>query len=248
MNNIGFGITCFGEEIYFKGTQNKLQNLLEKGHCCYVLTDNSDFFLRSFDNENLKLIPYKRNYISYHDKISLVKDIHEKHDIAILIDADLHIKDFSVFDRFTKYQFLDGVSYIDTLSNHPANIHFVGDIPMSGIEWLEYYRYGSVVYPNMNAIEPMWEYILVFNRDGFKSDDFFNDYEKLQVVKEFCDVRMRKDIVGAAEGISIAISCLKNGIPIQKDLKLESLLKNVITPITRHTPEDKIPEYLKSSS
>jgi hypothetical protein len=247
MSTVGFGITCFGDELYFKGTQHKLDNLLLKGHCCYVLTDNSDFFMQRYQSQNLSVIDYNRNYKSYYDKITIVKHIHQKHDVAVLLDADLHIKDYSVVDKLTKYDFLDGVSYIDTLINHPAKFEKVGQIPMSGIEWNEYNRYVRENYPNIDDVETMWEYFVAFNKNGFKQNEFFDDYEKLQVVKEFCDVRLRKEIVGAGEGISIAVSCLKNDIPIQKDMRLVSLLKNIIYPVTRHTPENQIPDYLKPS-
>lgn len=247
MSNIGFGITCFGKELYFKGTQHKLENLLHKGHCCYVLTDNSDFFMQYSHHENLVLIDYNRNYKSYYDKIMIVKHILKKHDVAILLDADLDVKNYEVFDKLEKFTFLDGVSYIDTLSNHPANLKTVGDIPMSGIEWAEYDRYVRRIYPEMDTIEAMWEYLLVFNKNGFKMDSFFDEYEKLQVVKEFCDVRLRKEIVGAGEGISVSVSCLLNQIPVQKDMRLVSLFGNVVHPITNHTPINRIPEYLKPS-
>jgi hypothetical protein len=246
MSTVGFGITCFGKEKYFKGTKNKLDYLLEKGHCCYVLTDNSDFFLQHFNSENLYLIPYNRNYYSYHDKIGIVKQIHTNHDVAILMDADLHIKDLTVMDRLTQFDFSDGVSYIDTLINHPCNFDVVGKIPMSGIEWSEYNKYINIIYPDFGNIETIWEYFVVFNKNGFDCDKFFNDYEKLQVVKEFCDVRLNKEVCGAGEGISISISCLKNNIPINKDLRLVTLLKNVLKPITGHIQNDEIPDYLKN--
>lgn len=244
MSRIGFGIFCFGKEQYFNGTKNKLNYLLEKGHCCYVLTDNSDFFFNTYSHENLVVIPYNRNYHSYHDKIGLVKHIHQKHDVAILLDADLHIKDYSVIDRLVSFDFADGVSYIDTLSNHPCRINMVGEIPMDGIEWNEYGKYIRMIYPNAGDIETIWEYFIVFNKNGFDSSNFFDDYEKLQVVKEFCDVRLRKRVVGAGEGISISLSCLKNNIPINRDLRLTTLLVNVLKPITEHTPKEELPDYL----
>lgn len=247
MSTIGFGITCFGKEIYFNGTKHKLENLLLKGHCCYVFTDNSDLFMQ-YPHENLTVIDYNRNYKSYYDKITIVKHILQKHDVAILLDADLHVSNYDVFDKLEKFDFPKGVSYIDTLVNHPAKFKTVGDIPMSGMEWNEYNRYVREIYPEMENIETMWEYFLVINKDGFDIDNFFNDYEKLQVVKEYCDVRLRKEIVGAGEGISISVSCLKNNIPIQFNKRLSSLLMNVIYPVTEHTPLDKIPDYLKSSS
>jgi hypothetical protein len=245
MENIGFGIMCFGEEKYFRGTTEKLTNLTELGFTCHLLTDDPDKFFTLFWGKGVEIIPYNRSYKSYYDKINLVKNIHEDHDIAILLDADLHIKDYNVFDKLKQYDFNEGVSYIDTLWNHTAKFKTVGDIPMGGDEWLEYKKYVTELYPDINNIETIWEYFIVFNKEGFHKENFFSDYEKLQVVKEFCDVKLNKDVSGAGEGVSISASCLKNNINVGLDRRLEVLLKNTLQPITRHTPSKDIPSYLR---
>ena len=245
MENIGFGIMCFGKDFYFKGTEEKLKNILEKGYKCYVLTDNTEYFLKIFWGTGIELIPYKRNYKSFYDKVSLVKNIHENHDIAILLDADLHISDYSLLDRLSKYDFKEGVSYVDTLWNHTAKFKTVGDIPMVDKEWLEYKNYVLSIYPEVDNVETIWEYFIVFNKKGFQKENFFSDYEKLQVVKEFCDVRLNKDVSGAGEGVSVSVSCLKNGIPISLDRRLLTITQQTLKPITRHTPTKEIPNYLK---
>ena len=245
MENIGFGIMCFGEEKYFRGTVEKLVKLLEKGYYCYVLTDNPGYFLKEFWGKRLEIIPYKRDYKSYYDKISIVKHIHDKHNIAILMDADLHIINYDLFEKLNQYDFKEGVTYIDTLLNHTAKFKTVGDIPMDATEWVEYKQYVSDLYPKVNEVETLWEYFIVFNKVGFDSNKFFNTYEKLQVVKEYCDVKLNKDVSGAGEGISVSVSCLVNNIPISKDLRLVTLAQNTLKPITRHTPTMEIPRYLK---
>ena len=65
------------------------------------------------------------------------------------------------------------------------------------------------------------------------------------MVKEYCDVKLNKDVSGAGEGISVSVSCLVNNIPISKDLRLVTLAQNTLKPITRHTPTMEIPRYLK---
>lgn len=245
MDHIGFGIMCFGNEVYFKGTQEKIKHFLDRGYSCYVLTDNTNFFLEKFWGKTLHIIPYQRKFKSFYDKISLVKTIHQNHEIAILLDADLHVINYNLFDKLEKYDFERGVSYIDTLLNHTAKFETVGDIPMESDEWLEYLKYVTDLYPNVKNIETLWEYFIVFNKDGFNSDKFFNTYEKLQVVKEFCDVKLDKEVSGAGEGVSVSLSCLVNDIPIQKDNRLVILTTNSLKPITRHTPTKEIPNYLR---
>jgi hypothetical protein len=245
MENIGFGIMCFGEEKYFRGTSEKVKKLEELGYRTYILTDDPNYFFSPFWGRKVEIIPYHRNYKSYYDKVSLVKNIHQNHDIAILLDADLHVIDYSLFEKLSKYDFKEGVSYIDTLLNHTAKFKTVGDIPMVDKEWLEYKKYINELYPENDQLETIWEYFIVFNKDGFDSDNFFNTYEKLQVVKEFCDVKLNKDVSGAGEGVSVSIASLINGIPLSKDLRLVTMTTNTLKPITRHTPSSEVPDYLK---
>ena len=44
MENIGFGIMCFGDDKYFKGAKDIIDNLTKMGFPCYVLTDNENHF------------------------------------------------------------------------------------------------------------------------------------------------------------------------------------------------------------
>ena len=63
-----------------------MNKILDSGYSCYILTDTPDYFSK---RENLTILTYHREFKSYYDKISIVKDIHDRHDIAILMDADL---------------------------------------------------------------------------------------------------------------------------------------------------------------
>ena len=245
MKSIGFGIMCFGEEKYFRGAENILKHLTELDLPSYLLTDKTDRFFDLVWGKKVTVLPYTRNFKSYYDKVSIVKSILKNHDIAILLDADLFIKNPTIFEKLKNYDFKKGVSYVDTLWNHTAKFKTVGDIPMEGDEWKQYKNYVTELYPNINNVETIWEYFIVFNKEGFDSDKFFEDYEKLQIVKEFCDVKLNKDVSGAGEGVSIAASCLKNNIPIEFDKRLDLLTKPTIKPITRHTPTREIPLHLR---
>lgn len=238
MNNIGFGIFCFGDEIYFKGTLNKINEILNNGYHCYVLTDDVNFFTEKYGDMFLHIIPYKREIKSYSDKIILPKYILEKHDIAILIDADTLIKDNKSLHLLKNYQFKDGISYIDTLLSHNSKKEFVKDlININNIEWKYYDDYIKKIYPNYGELETIWEYFIVFNKSGFDIKKFYSQYEKLQLVKEYSDLLVNKTLCGAGEGISIFVSALLSNTPIIKDMDLKSLLGNQIEGISRYYPK-----------
>lgn len=242
MNDIGIGILCFGEPYYFDGTADKIKNIQKYGIDCYVLTDRPDFF----KEEKVKIIPYVRTYFSYHDKMVLPKYILEEHETCILIDADLHIPDFSFLEILKTYEFGNGITYLSSLLNHSAKKEFVRDFDMSNLEWEPYKKYAEKIYPNLNELETLWEYFLVINKIGFNQQHFYSFYEKLQLAKEYSDINLKKDVNGAGEGVSIAISAKLSESNIQKDEKLYGLLKDKMTSLSRrYTPPELWPDWMK---
>ena len=244
MNNIGFGIFCFGEDYYYRGTKEKIKQLLNAELSVYVLTDKPEEFI---EYPQVHVIQYNRHLKSYSDKMILPKYILKNHDICILLDADTHVTDYSFLESLKTYSFNKGVSYIDTLLNHSAKKGIVKDlVNETNPEWKTYVEYASKLYPPFFNFETMWEYFLVINKDGFDLDSFYYYYEKLQVVKEFSDLPLKKEISGAGEGISIQISCKSANIEIQRDLELYSLLEGKMISISRiHTPRHLWPNWMK---
>ena len=213
MNNIGFGIFCFGEDYYYKGTKEKIKQLLNVGLPVYVLTDKPEEFTE------VTVIQYDRHLKSYSDKMILPKYILKNHDICILIDADTHVTDYSFLESLKTYNFKKGVTYVD---------------------------YASKLHPPFFNFETMWEYFLVINKDGFDSDSFYYYYEKLQVVKEYSDLSLKKEVSGAGEGISIQISCKSANVEIQRDTELYKLLEGKMISISRrHTPRHLWPNWMR---
>lgn len=247
MNNIGFGIFCFGEEYYYKGTIEKINNILNKGYHCYVLTEDTEYFTKKYTPSYLHVFEYNRSYKSYADKMILPKHILKNHDICILIDADTHIKDYSFLDDLRHFNFREGISFIDTLLNHNAKREFVRDlINKDSSEWKPYVEYVSKIYPNYGDFVTMWEYFLVINKDGFHQKDFYNYYERLQVVKEYSDLNSTRDVVGFGEGISIQVSGKLSNTNVERDMELYELLKNKMTSVSRRFIRPEFwPDWMK---
>jgi hypothetical protein len=241
MNNIGFGIFCFGEDYYYKGAKEKIKELLKAGLSVYVLTDKPEEFTE------VTVIQYDRSYKSYSDKMILPKYILKNHDISILIDADTHITDYSFLNNLKTYNFKKGISYIDTLLNHRANREFVKDlINENGEEWKSYINYIKSLCPNYGDFATIWEYFLVINKDGFNSNNFYHYYEKLQLAKEFSDLNLKKDVNGAGEGISIQASCELSNTNIERDMELFELIKDKMVSVSRrHTRPELWPNWMK---
>jgi hypothetical protein len=227
MNKIVIGIMCFGEDHYFNHVKPKLNQFRDRKITCLILTDKPNEFV---GYSNVYTILYTRKLKSYHDKMLLVKKILDWNDLCVLIDADILIKDYSIIDTLLNYQFKKGITYIETLKSHRCNFEYIKNIQMNpeNIDWYNYRKYVEKIYLNYNDLETIYEYFIIFNKDGF-NDDFYLTYEKLQVLKESCELMSKERVVhGGAEGVSIHISAKVNNIQIQRDEELFELIKDKI--------------------
>lgn len=246
MNNIAFGIFCFGEDYYFDGCRYKIKRLLEDGYSCYVLTDNVEYFNKYYNTSYLKLIPYKKENKSYHDKMLLPKYILDSHDICILIDADLEIFDYSFLKEIKKFKFQEGISFAETLITHPSKMDVISKIDMTTNEWKHYYDYIKSLNIDITNEQTIWEYFLVINKNGFNQKDFYKHYEKLQLVKDYCNLKGKKEISGMGEGVSITISSILSNTKLTLDENLFKLLQNKVVSISRKfTNPDLLPDWMK---
>jgi hypothetical protein len=227
INDIGFGILCFGNKKYFDGTVKKLNGLMSLGYKCYVLTDNKEFFEKRYYSQ-LTVINYSKEFKSYHDKILLVKEILKEKEIAIIIDADMNYQvDLKPLKKLKNYNFKDGITYIENLQNHKIQKSKISEMDLAlKNDWKMYFAFVNSKIGDFYNYETIWEHFMVFKKHNY--DDFYKQYEKLQIIKEYCDVLENKNIVGAGEGITTIISAHSTNTPIQKDLELYELMKEIV--------------------
>lgn len=241
INNIGYGFFCFGDEVYYEGVKIKINDIrmVDDHSKIFILTDNPKKF-KGYKN----IIPYYRSIPSYCDKILLVKHILKKCDIGILIDSDSHIK-LKVFKDLLNWDFLDGISYIQTLEDHFIKTKYVKDMKFSK-EWDLYFNFIEKEIPLYDQFEMIWEHFLIFNKKSFKIDEFFSWYEKLKIIKEYSDLKNNKKILGAGEGLSIMYSAVLTYNSIKQDKKLKNELGDNIKGISlKYTPLNDRPEWMK---
>lgn len=245
-SKIAFGIFCFGEDFYYKGTLDKIYKILNEGFHCYILTDNCEYFEKKYMSPFMHCISYERKIKSYYDKVLLVKNIFKEFDICILIDADCDIKNTDILRVLKKYKYKEGISYVNTLKNHICNKESVGEIVISSHdEWKYFYECAKNKYENFLDLPMIWEYFMVFNKLGF-NENFFMHYETLQLSKEYSDLNLNKKVLGAGEGISIQISALLENIPIQLDDELSKIVTNTFLPISKHyISQSNPPSWMK---
>lgn len=223
--SIGFGIMCFGDESYFTLADEKIGFLSAQNFDIYVLTDNVDYF----ENSPVTVIEYDRKLKSYHDKMILVKKMMKIYDVTIILDADQEINDWTFLSDLSTYEFKYGISYLENLQQRRGGPESLEYLLKENGEWDAYKRYLQNVYPNYGNLETIWEYMLIFNKNGFNSN-FFKHYEKLQLLKEFSDINLNKNIIGPGEGASIQIASKLSITDIQKDTELYNLIIDKLRP------------------
>lgn len=225
-NTITIGLFCFGNETYFEQTKSKIETIKKYGIDCYVLTDNPTYF----EPLGVNVIPYIRKYRSYHDKLLLVKRLVRHYDITIIMDVDTTIKNEDIFEYIKTYKYKYGITYIETLENHKNGSKTIGDMNMSESEWDLYRIHLDKTIKSYKKLDTIWEYFMVFNKVGFNYEKFFNYYEELQLVKEYCDLSSKKDVNAAGEGVSIMVSSKLSDTDIQRDKTLYKLISSSIEP------------------
>jgi hypothetical protein len=230
---ISFGIMCFGERYYTKGAEDKLRKITANGFVCHILTDRPENFKNKYPPSLIRVYHYLRTNGSYHDKMLLVKLALPECDTLILLDADCDIHDDTIFDDLVNHAYGRGISYVDILANHTGKLKTAKDIDMNSGEWREYHTLAKSLNYRFDEAELMWEYLLVFKREGFDTDTFFSTYERLQVAKEFCDLTYKKAVSGAGEGISIRIAANAAKTPIERDIVLYETIKHKISSVSR---------------
>lgn len=232
MNNIGIGIFCFSDIKYFYLTKDKIKNICSNDTHCYILTDNIDWFNKNIPHNNfLHLINYHRTTKSYHDKIILHKHILSIHDISIVLDADCSIIDETFLFNLKNHNLKDGISYIETLETNKWNKKLIGEIDTSTVKWSSYFEYIESLCPEYKSLETIWEYLILINGKDLNKD-FFKIYEKLQIVKEYADLKSGyRELLGAGEGITTKIAAKISNTNCEKDFLLYDLLKDKIKPV-----------------
>ena len=257
MNDIGFGIMCFGDDYYYRGATEKIREFRKYGFKSYVLTDNEDKFddLLAFNKFEIDYLYYYRSFKSYYDKMILVKEILKYHDICILIDADTHITDYSFLNDLKTYEFKEGISYPDVVLNHSEKKQFVSEIDMSAREWKYFHDRAKNMLSDFQNLELIWEYFMVFNQKGLNQKEFYLNYEKLQIAKEFGDLSYNKKVNGsggvnaAGEGIAIAIASKLSQTSCQRDLDLYDDIKNKMSSISKNfTRPEFWPDWMKDDN
>jgi hypothetical protein len=233
---LSFAFLCFGDRYYFNGTHDKLKSISGQFDTV-VLTDDPQFFVEREYCIRPRIIEYRRNPGSYHDKMLAIRESLIDHDVCISMDADLIIKDWGFLESLSTYEFRPGISYVKTLADNILMKRQFKELPTDSVMWKRYSDHCLAIYPELMESVLVWEYFMAFKRDEMNFG-FYDTYNDLQAIKESCDVESNNRILGPGEGVTMTVSAALNGVPLSLDERLRDVLDKKVLSISRqYLPE-----------
>ena len=224
MSNFAFCTIAYGKK-YIELSKTLISQVSNLGEKIFVYTNNVAEFE---SNENVILIPYTKEYFSFHEKTTVVRECLKHYDTAVFLDCDV------VLQNIEDLSFLEDAKpglHIFATFGSVGNTFFSDDISLAsnskarntkygqeGIDFIEKlgYRYKKVYHletKDKDFIEHFLEGKWILKKEAGKEEAFLRIWEELQPFCEEFDIRYGYfENVGAGEGAAMAIACYNSGI------------------------------------
>jgi hypothetical protein len=215
MKNFAFCTLTYGEK-YINFGDSLIKQLNDMGHHVFVLTNDMNHYVPS---ELLTPIEYKKEYFSFHEKRVIVQECLKHYEIAVFLDADVHIKDIDNLDVF---ETVEPGLHIFANFGHIGHTFLNDDITMCGGKGLRNTKYGKkgqellnklnykhtrMIHGNMSPHEHFLEGRWVIRKDNGNEKKFFEIWENLVDFCERTDIELGYlDTIGSGEGSVMSIS------------------------------------------
>lgn len=226
MSNFAFCTIVYGEK-YIELSKTLISQVTALGEKIFVYTNS----IAEFENtENVVLIPYTKEYFSFHEKITVVRECLKHYDTAVFLDCDVvlqNIEDFSFLKNINP-----GLHIFATFGNI-GNTFFSDDINFANSSKARNTKYGQEGIDFINKlgykcekvyhfevgdkdfIEHFLEGRWILKKEEGKEEIFLRIWEELQLFCEEFDLRHGYfENVGAGEGAAMSIACYNSGITL----------------------------------
>lgn len=224
MSNFAFCTIAYGEK-HIELSKTLISQIINFGERIFVYTDDVTCFE---SNDNVVLIPYKKEFFSFHEKITVVKECLKHYDTAVFLDCDVVLQDIE--DLFFLENIKPGLHIFATFGSI-GNTFFSEDVNFTDNPKLRNTKYGKegkdlvdklnynykkVYHPevgNKDFIEHFLEGRWILKKDEGREESFLSIWEGLQSFCEEFDIRHGYyDTIGAGEGAAMSIACYNSGI------------------------------------
>jgi hypothetical protein len=236
MKNFAFCTLTYGIK-YIEYGDTLISQLNNLGYHVFVLTDDVNHYIES---DLLTAIQYQKNYFSFHEKRTIVKECLKNYSTAIFLDSDVYLKNVTNLDIFEN---IDSGLHIFSNFGNIGQTFLNDDISKctrkgdrntkygkKGIKLLDNLGYiYEKLYDNIdkNYIEHFLEGRWVIKKDGGREDIFFNIWDTLVDFCENFDIDLNYvDSIGAGEGSVMSIAAYNSKIKIHNVSNLTEFINN----------------------
>ena len=237
MNNFAFCTLAYGEK-YIKFSQSLISQLNEFGHHIFVLTDNINEYAKT---DLLTPIKYEKDFFSFHEKRTVVRECLKYYDAAIFLDADVYISGTQNLDIFESMDpGLHIFASFGDLSLHFLNEDFGKFGPHSfrnghyGKPGLEFLKENNLEYTQLhhnNTVEGYLTHFLegrwMLKKQNGKENIFFEKWDLLASFTDDMDMKLGfNNQIGAGEGSHMSIAAKNSGISVHNPSRFSTFIKN----------------------
>jgi hypothetical protein len=138
-NNFTFCTLACGRK-YIDHSDYLINDIISKGASIFVLTDNTDHY-EKYQNKNIKIIKYEKNYFSYNEKRTVVRECLKYFDTAVFLDADVRVMNLEDFDFLNNVQ--NGLHIFNLVGNIKSTF---SDYPNRGQDIINYADQNNLKY------------------------------------------------------------------------------------------------------
>lgn len=223
MKNFGFCTITYGKK-YLEFGDSLIKQINDMGYHMFVLTDNVDHYVES---DLLTVLSYTKEYFSFHEKRTIMRECLKHYETAIFLDADVFIKDTDNLDVFSDmpsgfHTFANMGNLMNTFLNEDLR-PCVKDgnrntkYGKEGLALLEKlgYKYKRFFHETTEGyLEHFLEGRWAIKKDGYE-DKFFEIWDNLVDLCERIDIELGyTSSVGAGEGAIMSIAAYNSGMTV----------------------------------
>lgn len=212
MNKFAFCTLAIGEK-YRTYSKVLIKQISDLNHKIYVMTDKID----DYENTpNIIIIPYTKQYFSFHEKRTVVRECLKSYDAAIFLDADVVLTNIDENNIKIFNDLENGLHVYATFGNIWSSFFEKhGNSAFELVETLKF-KYKKQFHKNIDVedyIEHFLEGKWILKKDNGKEEDFLKLWDQLT---EFCETfdinRKKSNRIGSEEGAIMSLACYNSGI------------------------------------
>lgn len=236
MKNFAFCTLTYGEK-YINFGDSLIKQLNDMGYHIFVLTNKIEHYNST---ELLTPLKYEKNYFSFHEKRTVVKECLKQYETAIFLDADVYIQNIDNLDIFQDVS--EGIHIFSNFGTVETTFLNTDITPCSvkglrntkygnkGLEFLNKFNYkfkklynGSHEGYLEHFLEGRW----LIKKDNNLENKFFEIWDNLSKFCEEIDIELNYlETIGAGEGSIMSIAAHNSGIKVHSISNLTTFVHN----------------------